>query len=115
MTNYTMRPGPMHGDQRRELAASLPQYLSRGQAAELADVHIRTVDRWIKLWKRSQGSDGLKPYYDRLTINEQPPGLIRVSKGQLLERLGLAEYDTTPAKVLHQGGSIAEAAARGEL
>lgn len=97
---YVMRPGEMEPKERAKLARSLPLYLTRAQAAELAGVKDRTIDRWMRWWDESfatpafpqrAGMVGLKRYYSRTTTHdmaEQPPGDIRVSKIQLLERIG---------------------------
>ncbi len=91
MTNFTMQPGEMPAAQRSELARSLPQYLTRDEASSLAGVHPRTIDRWRRLWEKTEGRDGLKTYFKRVAIDEHPPGDVRVSKVQLLERIGFTE------------------------
>lgn len=100
---FVAKPGDMEPGKRAELAEKLPQYLTREQAAELANVHIRTIDRWRRWWKASfdygaqpslAGNIGLKTYYSRATghdMAEYPPGDVRVSKVQLLKRIGFRE------------------------
>ena len=100
---FVAKPGDMEPAERAALAEKLPQYLTREQAAELANVHVRTIDRWRRWWAESfrasmhdqsvpdAGSIGLKTYYSRATghdMAEHPPGDIRVWKVQLLERIG---------------------------
>ena len=99
---FVAKPGDMEPAERAALAEKLPQYLTREQAAELANVHVRTIDRWRRWWGYSfarngtpssvtPGSIGLKTYYSRATghdMAEHPPGDIRVWKVQLLERIG---------------------------
>lgn len=119
---FVAKPGDMEPGERAALAEKLPQYLTREQAAELANVHVRTIDRWRRWWAQSflaadyvpaasklpAGSVGLKTYYSRATghdMAEHPPGDVRVSKVQLLERIGF----TAPEQHREAPKTIAQA------
>jgi len=127
-----MRPGEMPAGERAKLARELPQYLTRTQAAQLAGVSERAIDRWRKWWDESfrtsshdrtvpdAGTVGLKTYYSRATATdmaEQPPGDVRVSKVQLLERIGFGydEQASAPIPERRPVETIADAARRDGL
>lgn len=87
MQKYLMRPKGWTGEQER-LAETLPQYLTREEAAQLCNVSPRTVDRWRRWWDESKHQHGLKTYFRRVAVSETPPGDPVVAKQQLLDRIG---------------------------
>lgn len=71
----------------RQLAASLPQYLTREQAGRLAGRDSRTIDRWRRQGYRGQK---LKTYWtgDKAPLEGGLPGEVRVAKVELLALMG---------------------------
>jgi hypothetical protein len=80
-----------YGGQRKEvdpeLARTLPQYLTREQAAQLACVTVASIDRWRRLWVSTEGRRGIKTYRQRVALAERGEGDVRISKQELLAAL----------------------------
>ncbi len=83
---YVAKPGAMPPLERARLARSLPEYITREQAAQLAGVDVRAIDRWRRWYESSNFTSGLKTHRGERV--GQRGSTVRVAKAQLLERIG---------------------------